>query len=152
METEWVFATNMANVATIVTGLAVVFPVFPYFKARRQRRQDADNWCVEPYWQLQDRKTPVRNNDGTVRVDVPFEVMFAELRLCEDELDARADGRVTNNSWRLWSESILSLRDNEQSIALLDATPGELTQLREFLKTAKDPITNCRFKQFWRGL
>ncbi|WP_222705929.1 hypothetical protein [Microbacterium mitrae] len=34
----------------------------------------------------------------------------------------------------------------------LDATPGELSQLHEFLKTAKDPITICRDKQFWRGL
>ncbi|MGI0522166.1 hypothetical protein ABY45_16465 [Microbacterium maritypicum] len=153
MNEELTWLVNLANIATVFTGIAVLFAVVPYFQGRRQRMQDANNWYVERYWQLQDRKTPSKDADGTVRVIVPFEVKYAELRLCEDELDARADGRVTNDSWELWSKSILALRTDSDANEIIAATStDELVRLRAYLADEEDPIRMGAWSRFWRGL
>ncbi len=143
----------LADAATIVTGLAVLFAVVPYFQSRKQRRQENDQWYVERYWHLQDRKRPTKHWNGSITVVVPFAVRYAELKLCEDELDARAHGWVTNDSWSVWKGSIYAHRDDEMMMDIVERTPRlELVRLREYLKTGVDPIEVGQWRQFWRGL
>ncbi|WP_145985725.1 hypothetical protein [Microbacterium phyllosphaerae] len=150
---EWGWLANFANAATVLTGVAVVFAVVPFFQARKRERQDADQWYVDRYWQLQDQKRPRRGRGRQVRVDSPFAVRWAELRLCEDELDARANGWITNDSWAVWQGAILAHRDDPLMLDLVARTPSdELTLLREFWLTGADPIIINRWRQFWRGI
>lgn len=150
---EWTWLANLANAATVVTGFAVVFALVPFFQSRKRQRQEADQWYVERYWKLQDRKRPRRRLDGSVVVENPFEVRWAELRLCEDELDARANGWITNDSWDVWTDAILAHRDDPRMTGIVARTAGdELVRLREFWQSGQDPITIGRWRQFWRGI
>lgn len=150
---EWSWLTNLANAATVLTGVAVMFAFIPFFQARKRQRQEADQWYVDRYWQLQDLKRPRRRLNGKVIQYVPFGVRWAELRLCEDELDARANGWITNDSWALWKSAILSHRDDPAMRQILSQTPDdELVQLRRYWSTGEDPISISAWRQFWRGL
>jgi hypothetical protein len=150
---EWPWLTNLASAATVVTGIAVVLAVVPFFQGRKRERQQADQWYVDRYWQLQDLKRPRRRRSRQVIVAVPFAVRWAEVRLCEDELDARANGWITNDSWNLWKGSILVHRDDPEMCDLVKRSPpGELGRLREYWLTGQDPIEINRWTQFWRGI
>lgn len=151
--TGWEWLSILADTATVVTGVAVVFAVVPFFQARKRERRAADQWYVERYWMLQDKKRPRRRWNGAVSVTIPFAVRWAELRLCEDELDARADGWVTNDSWSLWCVSILEHRDDPVMAGIVAKTPpNELHLLREYWRNGNDPMTIGVWRQFWRGL
>jgi hypothetical protein len=150
---EWEWLANLANAATVLTGIAVIFAFVPFFQARKRQRQEADQWYVERYWQLQDLKRPRRRINGAIVVESSFGVRWAELRLCEDELDARANGWITNDSWKLWNGAILAHREDPMMTQIVQRTPGdELVQLRQFWSTGDDPISISPWRQFWRGL
>lgn len=148
----WEWLAPAADAATIVTGFAVVLAVVPFFQSRRQRRRDADRWYVDRYWMLQDQKSVKQRIDGTISSVVPLKVLHAELRLCEDELDARADGWVMNDSWTIWSPSIVALSKNSRAMKMLRALPqDEMVRLRKFLHDQKDPQSMGVLRQWLRG-
>jgi hypothetical protein len=97
---------DLANAATAVGGLALLFAILPFRQAQKQRLRDAEHWYVERYWAIQDR-IPIGEVAGRL-VKLPSEKdLFDELRLCEDELDLRQSGFITNATWRIWSASII---------------------------------------------
>lgn len=149
---EWWLA-RLADGATIVTGFAVVFALVQFFQSRKQRCRDADQWYVDRYWLLQDQKSVKRRIDGSIKTVVPLHILHAELRLCEDELDARANGWVTNDSWTVWSPSIIAMANDRQAMSLLERLPRtEMVRLREYLLDSKDPQQISVLTQVWRGI
>lgn len=141
-----------ADIATIVTGFAVCLAVVPFFETRKQRARDADQWYVDRYWMIQDRKH-IRRRGGRVIAHSPLDVLYAELKLCEDELDARANGWVTNSSWKIWADSIAALRTDHGARDLLAQMPSnEMVRLREFFIEPADPQQIGVVRQWWRGL
>lgn len=153
MPSEWEWLSIAADGATVITGIAVLCAILQFFEARKQRCRDADQWYVERYWELQDKKSIRRRLDGSVVISVPLQTLHQELRLCEDELDARASGWVSNSSWKIWAPSILATRDSASSMALLRRLPkDELCRLRAFLVDEADPQTIWPPKQLWRGV
>ena len=141
-----------ADAATIFTGLAIFLAIFPFHETRKQRARDADQWYVDRYWALQDRKR-VRARRGRIITEAPLDVLVAELKLCEDELDARANGWVTNTSWSIWSESIGALQHNRRARDVLERMPAnEMQRLRVFLRDLEDPQRIAPIQQWWRGM
>lgn len=150
---QWEWLAIAADGATVVTGVAVVFALVQFFQTRKQRCRDADQWYVDRYWFLQDQKSAKWQMNGTLRSVVPLRVLHAELRLCEDELDARANGWVTNGSWAIWSPSILAFSKDQRAMAVLRGLPKEeLTRLRAFISDEQDPQEIGILRQLWRGI
>lgn len=151
--TGWESLAVLADGATVVTGVAVAFALVQFFQARKQRCRDADQWYVDRYWKLQDQKTVKWGLHGTIKSVVPLRVLHAELMLCEDELDARANGWVTNDSWRIWSPSILAIAEDPRAMSVLHGVPiDQMTRLRKFIQDQKDPQQIGMLEQAWRGI
>lgn len=143
----------LADIATIVTGAAVLFAIVPFHQARKQSCRDANQWFVDRYWELQDQKRVRREWNGALSTVTPLKIRVAELRLCEDELDARAQGWVANDNWRVWSASILAHGSDQEMVSTLKALPhDELILLRSFLEHGDDPQQIGTFRQWWRGI
>lgn len=150
---DWDWLSIAADGATVVTGVAVLFAIVQFFQSRKQRCRDADQWYVERYWQLQDKKSIRQRVSGAVVTTVPLQILHLELRLCEDELDARANGWVTNTSWAIWAPSILAVSDDARAMKMLKRLPpNELGRLRSFLQNHEDPQEIGVLKQLWRGI
>ncbi|WIB63591.1 hypothetical protein [Curtobacterium sp. MCBD17_040] len=77
--------------------------------------------------------------------------IYDELRLCEDELDLRRNGFLTNPTWRIWSGSIRAVKKDPAKTRVLERAE-EMTLLREYLKTESDPIEVGWLTALVRGL
>ncbi|MFD3448631.1 hypothetical protein ACFDTO_28945 [Microbacteriaceae bacterium 4G12] len=139
----------------MVGGIAVITAAFSFFQARKQRLRDAEQWYVERYWAIQDQIEVTESMDGPVLKKPSNKNIYDELRLCEDELDLRRNGFLTNPAWQLWSESIRAIADDSAKMSVLERVPkSELELLRAYLvdRGYKDPIGIGRWRKFWRGI
>jgi hypothetical protein len=145
---EWL--PNLANAATAIGGVAIVLAFFPLLQARKQRLRDAEQWYVERYWAIQDR-IEVGDVDGRLKKLPTEKDIYDELRLCEDELDLRGNGLITNPTWRVWSASISAVSQDSAKMAVLDRA-DEMGLLRDYLQTGTDPIRVGWLTALVRGL
>ncbi|WP_210479596.1 hypothetical protein [Naasia sp. SYSU D00948] len=146
---EWL--PNLANAATALGGAAIVLALVPFMQARKQRLRDAEQWYVDRYWAIQDR-IEVGVVDGRLRKMPTAKDMYDELRLCEDELDQRKSGFITDTTWDLWSPSIAAVAEDPDKMELLRRA-DELSLLRAYLETeGKDPIEIGWVRAQLRGL
>lgn len=150
---QWV--PHLADLATVAGGIAVIAATVPFFQARKQRLRDAEQWYVERYWAIQDRIPVTEASEGDVLKEPTNKDIYDELRLCEDELDLRRNGFLTNPTWELWSSSIKAVVDDQRKMSVLSrVSEGELDLLREYLREGRfdDPIRIGSWRIFWRGL
>jgi hypothetical protein len=133
---EWL--PNLANAATAIGGVGILLAILPLLQARKQRLRDAEQWYVERYWAIQDR-IEVGDLDGRLKKMPTEKDIYDELRLCEDELDLRRNGFLTNPTWRIWSGSIQAIKIDPAKIAVLERAE-EMTLLRAYLQNESDPI------------
>jgi hypothetical protein len=145
---EWL--PNLANAATALGGVVLLFALIPFRQAQKQRLRDAEQWYVERYWAIQDR-IDVKIVGGRLQKLPTDKDLYDELRLCEDELDLRRAGFITNSTWDLWSPSILAIKDSPEKLSVLDQA-DEMTLLREYLQTSRDPISIGVITATVRGL
>lgn len=147
---EWV-----ALVVQIVTAVAIVFAVLQFVGGRTQRHREFENLYVKRYWELLDTMSfklyvnqPMRRlSAGDKRV------VHAYLRLCEDELDLRTQGFITDRTWAIWSEGMRAqLRSGPYYSELQKLGPGDLPALRYFLISGRDPLAWWKPKRWWSGL
>jgi hypothetical protein len=145
---EWL--PNLANAATAIGGVAIVLAVFPLLQARKQRLRDAEQWYVERYWAIQDR-IDVGDVEGRLKKLPTEKDIYDELRLCEDELDLRRNGFITNPTWRVWSASISAVNQDSAKMLVLGRA-DEMSLLRDYLNRGTDPIRVGRLTAMARGL
>lgn len=141
---------NLANAATALGGAAIVFALVPFFQAGKQRLRDAEQWYVDRYWSIQDR-IAVDDVDGRLTKIPTMKDIYDELRLCEDELDSRKNGFITNPTWKVWSGSIRLIKGDATKMSLL-VRADEMVLLRAYLNDEADPIEMGRLRAFFRGL
>ena len=145
---EWL--PNLANAATAIGGVGILLAVFPLLQARKQRLRDAEQWYVERYWAIQDR-IEVEVEDGRLVKRPALKDIYDELRLCEDELDLRKNGFLTNPTWRIWGGSIRAIREDREKVSVLERA-NDMTLLRDYLLTGNDPMEVGRLRAVVRGL
>lgn len=145
---EWL--PNLANAATAIGGIGILLAVFPLLQARKQRLRDAEQWYVERYWAIQDR-IEVEVEDGRLVKRPALKDIYDELRLCEDELDLRKNGFLTNPTWRIWSGSIRAVKEDGEKMSVLERA-DDMTLLRDYLLTGTDPMEVGRLRAVVRGL
>lgn len=145
--------SDWANIATIVTAVAILFAILSLIGDRRQRHREFENLYVQRYWAILDRqsadfrlgvKDKIRKSDRALALDY--------LRLCEDELELRKLGLVTNRTWESWAEGIKTGINTPLCKELIDERPLELTFVRRFAGDHHDPYKGWAPWAAWNGL
>lgn len=145
--------SDWANVATIVTAAAVVVAILSFIGDRSQRHREFESLYVQRYWAIQDRQSadvrlglrrPLRKADRALALDY--------LRLCEDELEIRKNGLVTNRTWKIWAAAIQTGIASPLCRELIAERPAELVFLRDFARNPRDPYTGWKVWAKWNGL
>jgi hypothetical protein len=144
-----------SSIASIVTALAVAFAVGQLVVARQQSHREFENIYVQRFWAIIDQFTDEvalqpapQSFAGHDRV-----IALSYIRLCEDELDMRHLGRITNSTWSFWSPAIAATMSQTGYQELLVTEPELFARVREFLATkGRDPYVRRRFWSWLGGL
>ncbi|WP_426516749.1 hypothetical protein ACPPVQ_18785 [Diaminobutyricibacter sp. McL0618] len=147
----WGIASSLASV---VTALAVVFAVGQLRVARQQSHRDFENLYVRRYWDLLDQFSDQATLDKDLSSWGSDDLTIAlnYIRLCEDEVDMRRLGRITNSTWAFWGPAISQAMTEPAYVALRIAHPAQFASLREFLSSRHDPFTKSRIGAWLGGL
>ncbi|MFI0404328.1 hypothetical protein [Actinomadura sp. 3N508] len=147
----------IASIAATVTAVGVFLAVVGLRQSQRQRIRVFEDFYVKRYWDIMDHfsldilygraTSPLSENDG--------KAIFAYLLLCEDELDLRESGWISDATWRIWADGMRTqlgrspFKDIWQEIAnRLEQQPAEepvpiqtFDQLRVFMSSnGADPL------------
>lgn len=95
-EVTWVDIAGL--IISALTMLSIVFAVTQIVAQTRQMHRDFEALYVERYWALRDRRSGEFERGGKPRKEDSL-VIHQYLQLCEDEIDLRGEGRVTNDTW-----------------------------------------------------
>lgn len=134
-----------------LTAMAIVFAAWQLLFHSRQMHRDFELVYVQRYWELMDRRSASLALEGLPRRR-DRTVIRSYLQLCEDEIDLRRLGRVSDNTWRFWATSIVEQASTEPwaaEIAKLGSSQYPL--LRKLIESdvAYDPLEHS---WVWRKL
>lgn len=130
-----------------LTALAIVFAAWQLMFHSRQMHRDFELLYVQRYWELMDRRTPgfALEHEPTPEDRL---VIRAYLQLCEDEVDLRRLGRVTDNTWGFWAGAMAERASAPAYAQELDlAGPDSYPLLRQLIGGRTDPL---RHGWLWR--
>lgn len=143
-----------SSVATMVTALAVLLAVGQLIVARQQSHREFESLYVQRYWDLMDsfsdHELTTRSNGAFRRRD--HAAALRHVQLCEDQADMRRLGRITENTWKIWAQSIASELTSNRYTRIFSDRTGEFVTVRQFLKTGVDPYTGSRLWARLNGL
>ena len=146
--------SDVADLGSVLTAAAAIFAVFQLVGARTQRHRDFENLYVQRYWQLLDRMPDRLYLNHEIPAPDPDErrIVVAYLRLCEDEVDLRKQGFITDRTWAIWSEGILAQLQGAVYTKALVEHCHLLPSLTQFAHMRKDPLSWNAFARWWSGL
>ena len=120
-----------------ITALAFVLAAWQLLFHGRQMHRDFEMLYVERYWKIMDERSPEWRNNGELQ---PRDHSLVQdyLQLCEDEIDLRKLGRVTDSTWEFWARAIVG-QTSEWPYAgeLEDSAPHRYPRLRTLLDSNK---------------
>ncbi|GHD81932.1 hypothetical protein CLV85_0133 [Salinibacterium amurskyense] len=131
-----------------VTALAIIFAAWQLLFHSRQMHREFEQLYVTRYWVLMDQRSAGFTITGRARKeDRP--VVRGYLQLCEDEIDLRRLGRVTDNTWEFWAGATLDqVAAPAYSKELATLRRDDYQLLRELIRTeGADPL---RRNWLWR--
>lgn len=138
-----------------LTALAIVFAALQFVGSQTQRHREFENLYVQRYWDLLDRMSfeLYMNESSRLLSGSDKRVVHAYLRLCEDELDLREQGFITDRTWKVWSSGMLAqLNSDPYASELQNLSLNDLPALRQFLPVGRDPLSWRWYKRWWSGL
>ena len=137
----------------LVTAVAIIFAVLQLVGDRAQRHREFENLYVQRYWSLLDRMSDELYCGSRSDSREDTRTVITYLRLCEDEIDLRQQGFVSDQTWKIWAWGILEqLKQKPYHDQLKLMAADELTSLRKFLVDGKDPLEWGWLKRWWSGL
>lgn len=137
----------------LITAVAIVFAVLQLVGDRAQRHREFENLYVQRYWALLDRMSYELYCGSGSESKEDLRTVIAYLRLCEDEIDLRQQGFVSDQTWRIWAWGIREqLKQKPYHDQLKLTAADELKSLRKFLSDEKDPLEWGWLKRWWSGL
>lgn len=130
MDPNWIVAT------AAVLALAGAF--VQTSQVRQSRVRDFETSYVHRYWALRDQlgefALPPELRSTTAPTPAQVAAMYSYIELCEDELDLRYEGWISDKTWALWRSGIVAAVSAEPYRTLwLDvqaAEPGRFMRLR----------------------
>ncbi|WP_144720144.1 hypothetical protein [Agrococcus jejuensis] len=117
----------------------------------RQMHRDFEALYVQRYWTLMDQRSDAFALDG-VPTDRDRVIARGYLQLCEDEIDCRRIGRVTDSTWEYWRGAIIDQTSTPAYLAELDSvTETRYPLLRLALQQREDfdPLTSRTLASNW---
>ena len=144
----------LSTLASVVTALAVVFAAGQLRVAREQSHRDFENLYVQRYWSLLDKFSVEATLDEARAAATPADHAIAlnYMRLCEDQLDMRRLGRITNKTWSFWSAAIQESMSEASYVKLRNDYPSSFGQIRMFVVRGEDPFKGNRLVAWFGGL
>jgi hypothetical protein len=144
--------------ATFITAIATLgalcAAVGQLYLLRKQRRRDFEDLFVQRYWGIMDRLTieAIECKPPKDRKVLPEDrrAVVSYLRLCEDELDLRAQNWVSADTWRIWHAGIASQLKRWpfdvvwKEVSAREAESGQLGQFAQ-LRKAGDALYQAGF-------
>lgn len=125
-------------VLQLATLVAVVVAAWQLLFHSRQMHREFEALYIARYWELMDRRSIrwVVSGRQTTRDGV---IAKGYLQLCEDEIDCRRIGRVTDNTWAFWRDAILSQTAEQPYRAVLQSSPvSDYPRLRELIAVGEE--------------
>lgn len=129
-------------VLQIATLVAVGVAAWQLLFHSRQMHREFESLYIARYWELMDRRSKrwVLKGQPT---SMDTTVMRSYLQLCEDEIDCRRIGRITDNTWDFWRDAIRSQAGTGHYQRVLEEAPmSEYPLLRKLLRlgASYDPL------------
>lgn len=144
---------NWTDIASVVisalTFLTIGVAAIQLIFHSRQMHREFESLYVERYWTLMDRRSPSFAIDR-IPVAADRAVIRAYLQLCEDEIDLRSLGRVSDATWSFWARSIIDQCSSDgYREELQKCEISEYPRVRELVAggTGWDPL---RHSLLWR--
>lgn len=137
-----------------ITAAAILLAGWQLLYHSRAMHRDLEMAYVVRYWQLMDDRSPqfVLTRTPGPGDDV---VIMRYLHLCEDELELRELGRVTDDTWRFWSSAMFDQVSVPAYREMLEKAPDDVFfHLRQLIEVGPhyDPLKYGRVKRRLRGL
>lgn len=140
-----------------ITCFAILVAVWQLLFHARQMHRDMEMHFVDQYWQIMSKaSTAWRLSYLLEPPSVPEDkrVVHEYLQLCEDEIDLRANGRVTDSTWFLWASAIATIASIDHIEETIRKAPEIMyPRLRLMMQSSEpskhDPLTR---KTIWRRL
>lgn len=147
------WAEAVTAIISLFTLLAVGLAAIQIRHVNRQMHRELEMQYLLRFWQLMDRRSrTLRLKMRTTRDD---RVLFQEyLGLCDDQVQLRSLGRVTDHTWAYWKRDIRAMCVSppvakELARSNIEAYP----HLRSLLALSTyDPLTRSRMWRVWNGL
>ncbi|WP_431710465.1 hypothetical protein [Glutamicibacter uratoxydans] len=147
-----------STVATFLTTIGVLGIIWQIIGERRTRHREFENMYVSRYWSIANN-LPRRFVCGHPDYEANEKEVVAlteYLLLCEDELDLRMRGFVTDQTWEIWAEGICAASSDKKLRELASTfPPGRLTNFKTLLESGSssfDPLAWSKTKRWWNGL
>lgn len=141
---------------SVFTMLGVLLVVLQFIGERIARHREFEMMYVQRYWEVSE-SLPTAFLEGRPNYEITEENRDAFVRymlLCEDELDLRARGYITDNTWRVWESGIGMIASQDQLKQLVLSFPDtRLDKLRAVIgRGDSDPLKKSRPSKWWHGL
>ncbi|MFD8737435.1 hypothetical protein ACFV06_21285 [Streptomyces sp. NPDC059618] len=153
----------ISDIAGIATAVGVLLAVAGLRQGQRQRIRAFEDFYVSRYWLLMDRlslraSTGHDSDDELGKGDQ--KALLAYLSLCEDELDLRASGWISDATWDIWRKGIRTQLDHwpaskvwSQAQQAAEQGHGQaFTQLRQFMSSSSEGDDPCELSGWTRRL
>jgi hypothetical protein len=137
----------------ILTALAIIFAAWQLLFHSRQMHREFEHLYVERYWVLMDKRSVgFVVKERITKEDRP--VVRGYLQLCEDEIDLRRIGRITDSTWQFWSGAALDQVAEPVYVSeLAKIEESHYPLLRELIRTeGADPLAKNWVWRKFHGL
>jgi hypothetical protein len=98
----------VSDIALIVTALGVVGVMFSLRQTYRERLRKFEEMYIQRYWKILDQLSldALKGSDPP-RIDAADEkVIRSYLFLCEDELEMRQHGYISDDTYKVWADGM----------------------------------------------
>ena len=140
-----------------MTCLAIIVAIWQLLFHARQMHRDLEMHYVDQYWKIMHSTTTEWRLTYFIGNQVNIEDRRAiqdYLQLCEDEIELRANARVTDSTWHIWAGAISDMLSIPVFADALAASPnGLLGNLKQMMASPipkeYDPLAHSKV---WRRI
>lgn len=152
----------IADISLIVTALGVLAAAFGLRQSYLERLRQFELKYVDRYWTIVDRLSPDALSGANAEPsDSDKKAIWSYLYLCEDELEMRGHGYISDDTYDVWAAGILTQLKQPMFSAVWSNVVEEprdegrhrFANLRELKSNAEyDPLSMSPPAKFVRGL
>jgi hypothetical protein len=144
--------------AGLATTMGIIVAIYQLCEVRHQTTRQIEDSYVHRYWELMDR-LPVtivagRDHDFEDLDAAQVHAAIAYLRLCDDEVALRQGGWISEKTWQMWSEAMVTSCQRKPFSQILSTTEVALFNPQDFASLAEltgGGVVGGRNRRWWSG-